>query len=113
MRARRVFVIWIHPLFQESVRLLLNHPQVEWLGSTSDYESAPDQIMALQPDTILIEEDPLDTSKNFELVGLIEATDWELRFISLNLDDNHLKIVHYEQGLVGQAGDLLHLVLKE
>jgi DNA-binding NarL/FixJ family response regulator len=113
MSARRVFVIWMHPLFHESVRMLLDHPQVKWVGSTSDFQSAPVQILELRPDTILIEEDPLDSSKNFELAELMKATNWELRVFSLNLDDNHLKIVHYEHGLVHQAGDLLHLVLKE
>ena len=103
----------MHPLFHESVRMLLNHPHVEWVGATSDYQRAPVQILELRPDTILIEEDPLDASKYFELVDLMKATTWELRVISLNLDDNHLKIVHYEQGLVDQAGDLLNLVLKE
>ena len=53
---RRVFVIWMNPLFHESVRLLLSHPDVEWVGATSDHAAAHEQIMKLRADTILIEE---------------------------------------------------------
>jgi hypothetical protein len=35
MAVRRVFVIWANPIFRESVRLLLRHPDVEWVGELS------------------------------------------------------------------------------
>jgi DNA-binding NarL/FixJ family response regulator len=106
---RRVFVIWTHPIFHESVRLLLNHPEVELVGATSDYLAAQDEILSLQPDTVLVEE--VGESVRAEVMEILEASSWSVRVIGLSLADNSLRIYHREQRTVAQGEDLLQLVL--
>lgn len=109
MAARRVFVIWTHPIFYESVRLLLNHPDVELVGATSDYVAAKDEILDLQPDTILIEE--AGASVRAEVMGILETSPWSVRVIGLSLAYNELRVYHREQRTVAREEDLLRLVL--
>lgn len=111
MVARRVFVIWTHSIFYESVRLLLNHPEIELVGATSDYVAARGEILGLQPDTILIEE--VSSGVRAEVMGILETSPWSVRIIGLSLADNRLSVYHREQWTVGQAGDLLRLVLSD
>ena len=108
MTARRVFVIWTHPLFHESISLLLKHPDVEWVGATSDHAAALEQITSLQPDTILIEEEHGDVAA--EALKILEASAAAVRIIRLSLADNELSVYHREQRTVGQAEDLLRLI---
>lgn len=110
MAARRVFVVWSNPLFHESLRLLLNRPEVEWVGATSDHAAAHDQIVSLCPDTILIEEEEGSNAPAAAL-EILEASSADMRVIRLSLADNELRIYHREQRTVGQTEDLLHLIL--
>jgi DNA-binding NarL/FixJ family response regulator len=106
---RQVFVIWTHPIFHESVRLLLNHPDVEWVGATSDYAAAKNEILSIQPDTILIED--VQDSASAEMMEILKAGPQNVRVIGLSLADNELSVYHRERRTVGQAGDLLRLIL--
>ena len=108
MVVQRVFVIWTHPLFHESVRLILNHPSVEWLGSTSDYAAARDQILRLRPNAVLVEE--VEDGVPASALAVLEACNWDVRVIALSLTDNKLSVYHREHRIVGQAEDLLHLI---
>ena len=111
MTTRRVFVIWTHPLFHESVRLLLNRAQIEWAGATSDHEAAQRDIASLRPDTILIEE--LEGSRaGEETLKLLESISSDIRIIRLSLENNELTIYHRERRTVGQAGDLSKLIIE-
>ncbi len=113
MTKRRVYVIWTHSLFQESVRLLLlNRPEVEWLGATSDYVTALDQIAYLRPDTILLEE-TVASNQSAETLKILEAGAANIRVIRFGLDDNTLRVYHREQTIVVQAEDLLRLIGSE
>lgn len=55
MAMRRVFVIWTNPLLHESARLYLKHPGIIIVGAASYFTIAHEDIMRLQPDTILFE----------------------------------------------------------
>lgn len=111
MASQRVFVIWKTPIFYEAVRLLVNHPDVEWTGTTSDYSSAQDEVLKLHPETIIIEE--IDGCIPLEVMRILEATPWSIRIIGINLENNDLRIFHREQRTVGQAKDLLQLILND
>ncbi len=111
MATHRVFVIWIHPLFRESVHLLLNHPDVEWVGATSDYAATKDAILSLQPDTVLIEAGGGHAQAEVEKV--LKTTSWAVRIISLNLDNNKSIVYQRERRTIEQPEDLLHLIQDE
>jgi len=106
---RRLFVFWENPIFRDSVRLLLDHPEVEWVGASSDYAAAKEGILDTKPDTLLIEgtEGRLPAA----VIDLLDACNYSLRLIMFNLIDNRLSVYHYEQWLVADEGDLIRLVL--
>lgn len=108
METRRVFVFWTHPLFYEAVRLLLDDPSIDLVGAISDYVSAQQQIMKLQPDTIIVEESEGD--RFGEILVFLKNSPAGARVIGLNLLDNQLFVYQRERKTVGQADDLLRLV---
>jgi DNA-binding NarL/FixJ family response regulator len=111
MPIQRVFIIWSHPLFHESVRLLLDHPDIEFVGTTSDYKTAHEEILSLQPDTIIVEEE--EGGLPNEKMKYLESYPWKVRITFLNLTDNQLHMYQHEQRTIGQAEDLLRLILSE
>ncbi|HZD55448.1 MAG TPA: hypothetical protein VE136_01895 [Anaerolineales bacterium] len=108
METRRVYVVWTHPLFYASVRLLLDDPYVELVGANSDYAAAHDQIMKLRPDTIIVEE--MEGELSTEALTFLRDSPLLRRVIGLNLTDNQLCVYHREQRTVGRAEDLLILI---
>ncbi len=110
MTPRRVFVIWRHPLFLESVRRLLVDPRIEWIGANSDHAAARAQVVSLRPDTILVEEAD-DDAVHANVIELLEAASSDSRVFRLSLAENQLSVFHREQRTVGEAGDLLRMVL--
>ncbi len=109
MKSRQVFVVWTHPLFYTSLRLILDDPNINLMGAASDYAAAHDQIISLQPDTIIVEEGEEDVST--EVMALLQICPSGGRVIGLNLMDNQLSVYHREHRIVGETEDLLRLVL--
>jgi hypothetical protein len=109
MAARRVFVIWTNPLFQASIRLLLQHPDLIWAGATSDLMTAHEDILRLHPDTILFEK--TGAGIPMDVMEILEADRWDIRIIGLSLDDNEISLYHREHQKVLEARDLLQFVL--
>ena len=93
------------------MRLLLDHPDIKLVGATSDYKTAHDEILGLQPDTIIVEEGEQGIPS--EMMKYLEAYPWNVRVTFLNLTDNQLNMYQHEQRTMGQADDLLHLILSE
>jgi DNA-binding NarL/FixJ family response regulator len=111
MATQRVFVIWTHPLFLVSVRLLLNHPNIELVGASSNYAAAQEELSSLQPDCVIVEE--VESNLPAIEMDILKTSSWVVRLIGLNLDDNRLNVYHREQRSVVEAGDLLHLILND
>jgi hypothetical protein len=109
MALRRVFVIWTNPLFHESARLLLKHPDIDWVGADTDFTTAHGTIMKLQPDTILFEK--TQSVLPAEMIEILEVKTWDVRIIGLSLDSNEVSLYHHEHQTVAKTGDLLQFVL--
>ena len=108
MSMQRVFIIWSNPLFRESVRLLLNHPDIEIIGATADFANAQDEILHLQPDTLIVED--IGGGTHAEALGILESSHYVKRIIDFSLDDNKLTVYRREEITVVRAEDLLSLV---
>jgi DNA-binding NarL/FixJ family response regulator len=109
MPSHRVFIYWVHPLFYDTVRALLHHPEIEWIGSSSNYSRVIDPTLAPQPDIIIIEE---DRDRQFsDMVHVMENTPWNVRLVGLNLEDNEMHIYSFVQQNVCMVDDLLHWIL--
>ncbi|UCH60176.1 MAG: hypothetical protein JSV61_01520 [Anaerolineales bacterium] len=111
MHNQKVFIIWTNPLFHTSVVLLLDNPQIEVVGETSNYPDAWQQISLQRPDTILIEKTSAGVPA--EVLDILENSSWKVRVIGLSLANNELSIYHREQQTVGQIADLLRFILSE
>ncbi len=111
MATRQVYVIWTHPLFHDSLRQLLDHTEINWVGAASDFTIAIEEISHLHPDTILIEEleGETTTSTFMEFVGKFQ---WDLRVVGVSLNDNQLSVYQHAQQTVGQPEDLIRLILQ-
>jgi DNA-binding NarL/FixJ family response regulator len=111
MSTRQVFIIWTHPLFQESIALLLHHPEIELVGETSDYNRAPKLIDKLRPNTLLIEEAEEKRTRKF--INDIPLQSWDMRILFLNLMDNQLNFFHHERRTVGNPEEIVQMILSE
>ena len=111
MSVHRVFIFWTNPLFHEAVRLLLNHPEIVWVGASSHYLVDEVQIARLSPDTVLVEEsgEPLLG----EILKFLEISQNSVRVIGLNLENNQMRTYHRVERTVGKAEDLLQWILNE
>ena len=106
---RRVFVLWRNPLFYESVRLLLRHPAVAMVGATSDDTTVQEMVAALKPDVVIVETAGEEDQRPVPTV-LLETV---AKLLSLNLSDNELSVYSRRDHTVGDAGELLSLVLED
>jgi hypothetical protein len=111
MAGRKVFVFWTHILFHETVQALLNHPLIEWLGSSSDLNSVMDPSLNPRPDVIIIEEE--SGSQPIEVIQILENSRWNVRLVGLNLEDNQMRVYDFTQHTVQNADDLLHWIVNE
>jgi hypothetical protein len=111
MTVRRIFIFWTSPLFYESIRLLLDHPNIEWVGESCDYTIRLDQVMASTPDTILVEE--VEGSIPGKIMEILELRSLGVRLVGLNLDNNLMNSYHRIEQEVGRAEDLLRWILND
>ena len=105
-----VFVIWRNPLFLESIRALLHHPQIQLVGASSDFSQAHDEIAVLRPDVVIIEGNSGGTSIDSETLPILIST---ARVIQMSLDDNELNLFQHQQRTLADADDLLSMILEE
>ncbi len=111
MATHQVYVIWAHPLFPDSLRQLLDHTDIKWVGAASDFTNAVEDISRLHPDTILIEELEGETTAS-TFLKIVEKFQWDLRVVGVSLKDNQLSIYQHAQQTVGQPEDLIRLILQ-
>jgi len=111
MATHRVYVIWTHPLFHDSLHQLLDHTDIKWVGAASDFTIAIEEISRLHPDTILIEElDGETTTSTF--MKIVDKFQWNLRVVGVSLNDNQLSVYQHAQQTVGQPEDLIRLIIE-
>lgn len=108
--SQRVFVVWMNPLFRDSVLILLQHPEVECVGAANNEQDAVEAILSTEPDTILVEE--IEGKVAATIMNLFERPSFNGRLVSLNLTDNRLQVYQREEWTALRAEDLLHLVLR-
>lgn len=109
MISRRVLIIWVNPLFRDSVLMLLRHPDVKCVGVINSDEVVPDEISSMEPDTILVEE--AEGRVSDEVMSVFEGPDFRGRLVSFSMGDNRLRVYQREEWAAVQADDLLHLIL--
>lgn len=112
MANHQVYVIWTNPLFHDSLRQLLDHQDIELVGSASDFTDAVEEISRLHPDTILIEEIAEETTTS-TFMKIVEKFQWDLRVVGVSLNDNQLSIFQHAQQTVGRPEDLTRLIIQE
>jgi DNA-binding NarL/FixJ family response regulator len=111
MAIHQVYVIWTHPLFHDSLRQLLDHTDIKWVGAASDFTAAVEEISRLHPDTILIEEQEGETT-TATFMKIVEKFQWNLRVVGVSLNDNQLSVYQHAQQTVGQPEDLIRLIIQ-
>jgi DNA-binding NarL/FixJ family response regulator len=105
---KRVYVLWEHPLFFDSVRLLLRNPGVELVGATSDHEIFQAQARSLKPDVVIIEKTGEEEIDSMEAMTVLRGGS---KVICLSLDDNELNVYRHQHRTATNVEDLLGLIL--
>lgn len=111
MADHQVYVIWTNPLFHDSLRQLLDHNNINWVGAASDIQTAAEEILQLFPDTILIE-DVEDKSNTNIFMNIVDQFGWDLQVIGVSLNDNELNIFQHAKQMVGKPEDLIRLITR-
>jgi hypothetical protein len=90
---------------------LLGHSDIVWVGASSDFTIAIEEISQLQPDTILLEEvEGKTTTSTF--MKIVEQFQWDLRVIGVSLNDNQMSVYQHAQETVGQPEDLIRMIIQ-
>jgi hypothetical protein len=105
---KRVYVLWKHPLFFDSVRHLLRNPGVELVGSTSDHAVFQDQARSLRPNVVIIEKTGEEEIDSMEAMTVLRRGS---KLICLSLDDNELNVYRHQHRTATNVEDLLGLIL--
>jgi DNA-binding NarL/FixJ family response regulator len=107
MKRRTVYIIWTHPLFYESIRMLMNH-RVEIVGSSNDHGRAGQEINQLQPEIVIIEAPEGLKDLGEETISILRRGP---KVIHLSLDDNELSLYLRKQKTMVEPGDLMQTIL--
>jgi AmiR/NasT family two-component response regulator len=107
---RRVFVYWSNPLFIDSVRQLLRHPDVEIVGESAEYAVSRAQIHGLKPDVVIVEKDVSGDVDDAHSIGILRTG---ARLIKVSLSKNDLSVYERQQRTMTNADDLLNLILEK
>lgn len=108
MALKRVFVIWTHPLFYESIRLLLDN-EVEIVGSTSDHAEGNQEIAELNPDVVIIEAQEGMKDLESETIAILQKGP---KVIHLSLEDNELNVYLRQHKTMDKPTDLMQMILE-
>lgn len=107
---RRVFIVWAHTLFRETVSILLNQTAIEIVGISTNQHTALAEIESLKPDTIIIEETEDDTLTHVEALQILAACSWGPRLIRLSLEDNELWLYYHERRSINSSEEFLRII---
>ena len=110
MAKHRVFILWTHPLFSETVGRLVAGADVEIVGGSSHTMAGLKEISRLQPDVVIAEEDP--SGAPTEAIEALKAGPAEMLILGLNLANNALQVYRREQRTVADPEDLLQILRK-
>ncbi len=87
----RVYLIFRNQLFSDAVGAVLRtHSEIELVGSTDNPEQVADDVSALAPDVILLEE--TDDGPVISNVHRILSSPIPFRLIMLRLDENGMHV---------------------
>lgn len=104
-------MIWKNPIFRDSLRMLLNHPDVEVVGNGNVLEQAALEIAGLKPNTILVE--ITNQHALLELLEILEHEKSQLQIIGMNMENNQATLFHRESRVVFHEDELLEIILKK
>ena len=108
MAKHRVYILWTHPLFSETVGRLLGGTEVEVVGGNSDPTAGLEEIARMQPDVVIAEEGP--SGAPTEAIEVLRAGPAEMLILGMNLTDNGLQVYRREQRTVADPEDLLQIL---
>jgi len=110
---RRVFIIWTHPLFHDTVHALLTQPEIEVVGASAVYAEALSEMEVLHPDTVIVEQTEQNKPEtDSEVMHILETSPWCSRIVRMSLHDNDLWIYHREQWTINNRAELLQIISK-
>lgn len=110
--ARRVFLVWEHPLLRKALQALLSDAQIEWVGDSANLDDFSQLLERYEPEIVLVEEQESNPSHRAAQVLAI-CQQAHLRVIGINLSGNDIQYYEFDQRTITERDDLINLILKE
>jgi DNA-binding NarL/FixJ family response regulator len=108
MALRRVYLLWTHPLFFETVHRLLSDQGLDIVGESANHEIGRSEIARLKPEVVVLEEN--EPGSAGELVDLLQSGPSDVLILGLNLMDNELRVYQRQQRTVLRPSDLVDYI---
>lgn len=109
MAKHTVFIIWSNPLFHETIRLLLRHPDIKITGATTDHDEAQTQIANLHPDIVILETSSGGEGLNSETFSILRTGP---KVVCLGLADNALILYQRSEKIIDHPDELLNFIFQ-
>lgn len=110
MVAKRMFILWRHPLFYDSLRLLLQDPQLILVGAGPADHTSLEEIVSSAPDVVIVEQpdgDDLQGTEELPPLGI------GAKVVYLSLADNELNVVQRRRLMLTSVEEFRSLLLDE
>lgn len=105
--AVKVYAIWSHPLFRDLIIAILTHPDIKWVGDSSDIDTAAEDLANLMPNIILVEEELMLTKALIRMVGILDS----VIFINMNMENDSLVLYNQEKRHITDIEEIQQLIL--
>ena len=106
----RIYIISKHALFTYGLESLLNQESdLEIVGQAKDFKHSLAQIRVQQPDVIILDSDRTLPENATEIIESLHDK-WEVRVISLNLNNNDLYVHRATRQPVRDVNDLIQAI---
>jgi DNA-binding NarL/FixJ family response regulator len=110
MTVKRIFLLSNQSLLSQGVEILLRQDQgVELVGEETEVERAIERIQALDPDVVLVEQEPPAGDPAAVIMRILNAVP-NTKIVGVHLADNTIRVYRGERRTVRAIGDLLQVI---
>jgi TorA maturation chaperone TorD len=110
---KRIYMLSRQPMFSQGVEnLLMQQPGLEIVGRETNFEAALQKIYALQPDVVILDSKDMQSAPTSIITSILKGAPCS-KIISLNLENDQVRVYLGEQRSARTIDDLLEVVYEE
>jgi putative dimethyl sulfoxide reductase chaperone len=110
---KRIYMLSRQPMFSQGVEnLLMQQPGLEIVGRETHVEAALQKIYALQPDIVILDSKDMESAPASIITSILKGAPCS-KIITLNLENDRVRVYLGEQRSARTIDDLLEVVFEE